>query len=377
MMAIGKPFLRAAGLATMLALPFTAQASAAPSVPAGTGYTISLFAAGNVSGCVAPGNAASPTCYYNADSLTNDSNFVYAGYQNSGAADGSSGSGIVAKYSQSGGAALAFSSAFSGKMDGLRVDPFTGQLWVLNNEDANPMLRILDPATMAVVFESALPTNTPFSGGYDDLAFTPFGTFMSASNPGTNKNGTNNRRAVVRVDISSGSVVLNPVLNREVVATDRSTGAQIKVSLTDPDGLSLVPGTNTAVLDGQGDSTLLFFDYQGGEATNVSALFLQPSPTTACGNPPSLPAVPCPPIVDETTWVPATGGHLLVADHAKPGAVYSVWKTGGFTPGTAYTSVSSDNPTLAKTLGTLDTTTGVITPAVTGFSGPKALIFIP
>ncbi|HET9848283.1 MAG TPA: hypothetical protein VFR68_06985, partial [Candidatus Dormibacteraeota bacterium] len=70
-------------------------------------------------------------------------------------------------------------------------------------------------------------------------------------------------------------------------------------------------------------------------------------------------------------------GHFLVADHHKPGAVYSVSKAGGFTPNTVYTGVSSDNPTFENTLGTLDTSSGYITPVISGFSGPKGLIFIP
>ena len=377
MMRIGTPFWRAAGLAAVLALPFAGSASAAPPSSQGA-YTITPFAADNVTGCT-PGDAASPTCYYNADSLTNDNNFVYVGYQNAAAADGSSGSSIVARYPKSGGAPF-FSPTLPGKTDGLRVDPFTGALWALNNEDANPVLRIIDPATMHVTCELALPTTTPFGGGYDDLAFTAAGIFMSASNPGTTKNGTSNFRAVVRVDLSNCSVVLTPVLDREFVATDRSTGTHVKVSITDPDSLSVVPGTSTVVLDGQGDSTLVFFDGTGGGANNVSVLFLKPAPTTNCGNPPAPPAVPCPPIVDETTWVPpvtTATGHFLLADHHKPGAVYAISKAGGFTPGTVYTGVSSDNPTFANTLGTLDTTSGDITPVLSGFSGPKGLVFIP
>jgi hypothetical protein len=369
-----KTILGALGLAAAVALPVTLSATAAPT-PQGA-YAISLFAADNISGCSTAINDASATCYYNADSLTNDASFVYVGYQNNGAADGSSGHGIVAGYARAGGAPLAFFGPFAGKIDGLRINPFTGQLWALDNEDGNTVLRIIDPSTGAIVLRSALTANTPFGGGYDDLAFTPGATFMSASNPGLTKNGTNNYRAVVRVDLVNGAVVLNPALPGQVVATDRSTGAPVKVTITDPDSLSLIPGTDTYVLDGQGDSTLLFVEKIGGGDQHVSALFLQPAPSTNCGLPPAPPAVPCPPIVDETTWATTSGGHFLVADHHKPGAIYLVTRAGGFAPGTAYTTVSSDNPTLKNTLATLDTTSGLITPVVTGFSSPKGLIYL-
>jgi hypothetical protein len=118
----------------------------APPTPQGA-YTVSVFAADNVSGCASVD--ASPTCYYNADSLTNDTTFVYVGYQNNGAANGSSGYSIVGKYARTGGGPLAFFGPFAGKTDGLRIDPFTGQLWALNNEDGNTVLRIIDPSTGA------------------------------------------------------------------------------------------------------------------------------------------------------------------------------------------------------------------------------------
>jgi len=368
-----KTILGAIGLATAVGLPVTLTAAAAPPSSQGA-YTVSVFAADNISGCAAVD--ASPTCYYNADSLTNDANFVYVGYQNNGAADGSSGHGIVGKYARAGGAPLAFFGPFSGKIDGLRINPFTGTLWALNNEDGNTVFRIIDPSSGTIVLQTPLVADTRFGGGFDDFAFTPGATFMSVSNPGLTKGGTNNYRSIARVDLVNGSVVLNPALPGQVVATDRSTGTPVKVNLTDPDSLSLIPGTDTYVLDDQGDSTLLFVENIGGGDQHVSALFLKPTPTTACGLPPTLPAVPCPPIVDETTWVTAAGGHFLVADHHKPGAIYNVTRAGGFVRGAVYTTVSSDNPTLKNTLGTLDTTSGLITPAVTGFSGPKGLIYL-
>ena len=67
---------------------------------------------------------------------------------------------------------------------------------------------------------------------------------------------------------------------------------------------------------------------------------------------------------------------FVLADHARPGAIYSVTRTGGFTVGAVYTTVASDNPTLANTLGTLDLATGQITAAVAGFKGPKGLIYL-
>ena len=267
--------LSAATVALLLGMPVTGEASAAPPSPQGS-YVITSFASDNMATCGST-FAASPTCYFNVDSLTNDQTYVYAGYQNTGAANGGSGSSIVAKYAKSGGAALQFSPAFAGKTDGLRVNPFTHQLWALNNEDGNPVLRIIDPQTMSVVLETPLPTETPFSGGYDDLVFTPDGTFMSASNPGLTKKGMGNYRTVVRVDFAAnGNIVLTPLLPGHIVATDRVTGAQVSLTLADPDSLAPVPGTSNFVLNDQGDSTLVFMDKPGSGAPNVSVIFPGP-----------------------------------------------------------------------------------------------------
>jgi len=104
------------------------SAFAAPASPQGD-YTISTFAADNIAGCGTDFDA-SPTCYFNVDSLTNDDAFVYAGYQNTGAADGSSGSSIIAKYARSGGAPLKFSATLPGKTDGLSFNPFTRRSFI-------------------------------------------------------------------------------------------------------------------------------------------------------------------------------------------------------------------------------------------------------
>ena len=95
----------------------------------------------------------------------------------------------------------------------------------------------------------------------------------------------------------------------------------------------------------------------------VSRLLLQPAGTNA-------------PVVDETTWTTSASGHFLVADHADPGAIWVIHKTGGFTQGQAYVGVANDSPTFTSTLATLNTSTGDITPVVTDFASPKGIIFI-
>jgi hypothetical protein len=84
------------------------------------------------------------------------------------------------------------------------------------------------------------------------------------------------------------------------------------------------------------------------------------------------------PIVDEATWATSSTGHFLVADHSKPGAIFSLTRAGGFAVGQGYTTVSNDNPTApaARSVSVLDPTTGAVDRIATGFSSPQGLEFI-
>src|SRR6266851_645151 len=222
-----------------------------------TGYTVTLFARGVAGVYVAP------------DSLTTDGSFVYAGYQNSAAADGSSGNSVV----------------------------------------------------------------------------------------------VNTYRAIGLIRLVGDSAVVTPVLQGDAMATDRTTGEEVRLNLTDPDSLSVDPVTGDVVLDDQADSQIIFVRNAATDAREVSRLLLQP-------------ASPAAPVVDEVTWTTSASGRFLVADHGNPGAIWVVHKTPGFTPAQAYVTVGNDSRTFTSSLGTLDTTSGLITPVVTNFSSPKGLIFV-
>ncbi|MBA3943029.1 MAG: hypothetical protein H0X37_00535 [Herpetosiphonaceae bacterium] len=368
-----KTGLIAGALAVVLAIPTRMPASAAGVLA--PDYKIAPWATDNISGCPGGGDA-SPTCYYNVDSETTDGSFVYAGYQNNGAPDGSSGSSIVAKYAMTGGSPVTFLGPFPGKTDGLRINPADGTLWVLNNEDASPILRIVNPQTGAATMY-ALPVNPQFGGGYDDIAFTAHGTFLSASNPTPNPKGFNTHRLMASIQFLGGKAVLTPMLVGFLVVTNRATGTKTTVNITDPDSLSVDPASGDVVLDGQADSTLIFIHNAGTQTQQVSALRLKPTPTVNCGKPPIPPAVACPPIIDETTWTTSKTGYFLIGDHALPGAIYQLTKKAGFGSDEAYSTVSSDNPTLANTVGQLNTHTGFISPVASGFTSPKGLLFVP
>lgn len=353
---MSRPLVRSALAAGAVGLTGLAAGMIAP--PAGAAPTVPVFASGTTSGCNAA-KAASPTCYFHPDSITSNATSVFVGYQNNAAADGTSGSSLVVQYSKAGAKQKTF--PVPGKNDGLRVDPATGNLWALSNEDANPHLTIITPATGKEQGYD-LPTETKFSGGYDDVAFTPNGTFLSASNPALNKSGTTNTyRTVVKAHFAGGKVVLDPVLPGQFQATNRATGKQEKVTLTDPDSLNIDPKTGDIILDGQADSTLVFLHNAGTGDQQVSFVRLMNGSSTTNR-----------PQVDETNTPTKAGGKLLIVDHGA-NKVYS-WS--GYTAGTTYSSVTNESPSLTSQLAKTDTHTGKLVTALKGFSDPRGLLVL-
>jgi hypothetical protein len=155
----------AAGIACCLILSRSA-AIAAPA--ATTPYSLNVFAT-NPSGLSAP------------DSITFNANNVFVGYGNGGNPDGSGGAmSNIVEYDMQGKTVKTFSIV--GHNDGLRINPRTGDLWSLQNEDGNATLIIIDiDSGRQTTFD--LGTG-PHGGGYDDIVFDDNSVFISARHCG-------------------------------------------------------------------------------------------------------------------------------------------------------------------------------------------------
>jgi hypothetical protein len=303
------------------------------------GYTISRFAQGTKT-------------YYNPDDLEVVGNHVFVAYQNGGLPDGSNHipSTIVA-YTLSG--KIVHKVSVNGHCDGLRYNPYTKQLWATSNEDASPILTVINLSTWATTQFSFPPTL--HGGGYDDLVFQNGTAFVAASNPTLNSAGINPAPALVKAAISNGQLVVTPVLYGNATATDIVTGKSVTLDLTDPDSTTIDP-KGDIVLDSQGDAELIFLHNAGTPQQTVSRLSLGTQ-------------------VDDSLWIPTAHGRILLSD-GKQNAVYTVTMHGGFTPGTVYSAAPSDSG-VAGFVGITDPTAGTITPVIIGLGSPKGLRFIP
>ena len=202
------------------------------------------------------------------DSIEIDGDRVWVGYQNVTAKDGTDGkSSTVVQYDAQGKVIHTYSVL--GHCDGLRVDPATHRVWASSNEDGNPRLVSIDPAT-GIITAYSFPSPTVHGGGFDDMAFVGGKMFIAASNPTLNSSGVNVFPAVDQVTFAGGfNVVLTPVLLGNATATDSMSGSQVKLNEIDPDSMTLDAAGNL-VLVNQAGSELVFIHNPGTSTQTVT-----------------------------------------------------------------------------------------------------------
>ncbi len=327
----------------LYALQIPASAQTLPK--AVKGFTVSIFAK-SVSGQ-----------YTAPDSIAVLDNHIYIGYGDGNDPAGLDGkSNQIVEYNMSGNVVHVFTVL--GHNDGLKVNPYTHQLWAMQNEDANPNLVIIDPATRAqTVYTFAAPP--PHGGGYDDITFRNGKVYFSASNPAMNPNAA---PAIVEGTLTGSSIEVTPLLEGNATATDVVTDTAVTLNLQDPDSMTLTPA-NDILLDSQGDSELVLVHRPG--TSNQSAMLIPLSSPFGA------------PQADDTVFVTSEEGFILVSD--TPGDTVYMIRRSRFVPGTAFTAAVGAPDTSGNSVGfvgRLDMGFGDIAPVVTGFGSPHGMAFV-
>ncbi len=301
-------------------------------------YAVSVFAQ------ALPGQYSAP------DSITFNNSAIYIGYGNGGnPGGGSSTPSTIIKYDYHGnvlGMALVI-----GHNDGLKINPTTGDLWAMQNEDANANLVILDPTTLSAKQKYFIGTG-PHGGGYDDIVFLNGKVYFSASNP---QHNPNNEPAIMQFTANGNSFTLTPVLYGNALAVDIPTGQGVTLNLEDPDSMTYNFGGDI-VLDSQGDGEVVVVRNPGLDNQKVFRVLL-----TEAGEGTT---------VDDTVFPTSSAGFLLVADTAG-NTVYQITAP-FFEPGSAYSASDSGG-----FVGQLNFNSGVLTPVVSGMMSPHGMGFIP
>jgi hypothetical protein len=290
------------------------------------------------------------TQFTHPDSIERDGNDVWVGYQNVTAKDGTDGkTSTVVEYNLRGKVERTFT--VPGHNDGLRIDPATHIVWASSNEDGNPALVSIDPASGVVTPFTFAPTL--HGGGFDDMAFVGGKMFIAASNPTLDASGVNVFPAVDQVSFQGNQVVLTPVLFGNGTAIDVTTGTQVTLNEVDPDSMVIDPSGDLVLID-QGGSDLVFITNPGSSSQSVTRL-------------------PVATQLEDTVWATTADGQLLVVD-GTTNTIYSVRTT--FVPGTVYTETPDDS-SIASMVGTLDLKTGKVSPQIIGFVKATGLLFMP
>lgn len=287
--------------------------------------------------------------YTQPDSITFNSANVFVGYGNNVATDGTDGkSSTIVEYTMAGKKVKTFS--VKGHNDGLKIDPSTGLLWAMQNEDANPSLVIFD-LTSGTQTSYSLGAVSVCGGGYDDIVFDAGKVFLSCSNPANNPNTD---PAIVSLTISGTTATVSPVLMANASAVNIVTGKTVTLNLQDPDSMILDP-SGVLVLDSQADSELILVTNPDSPDQSVQVL-----PITFLGSPTQI---------DDTVFPTSVSGRILVAvrDAEMVGAIDSTnWPIARFGFSATPTSVSQ-----------LDLATGALSVLVNGLNNPHGEAFIP
>jgi hypothetical protein len=255
----------------------------------------------------------------------------------------------------------------TGKIDGMTADQERHQLIATVNEDGNSSLYTIP------VNGGGAPKNyhydatpMPHGGGTDSIAFYRGAMYLSASAPASGQFGP----AVYQVSLSGNVAKLTAApfydSSQAMVANDGHHGT-VNLALTDPDSSTVVPDSSPRFagefnLDSQGDQQEIYVSHLGTDEQQLNVLNLSQA-------------------VDDSAWATNRNGTLVTTDSADD-SIIAV--TGGFTPGTAYATVTPAGANNAPAnpgpnyLGSINLRTGTVSPVTTGGTAlqPNGLLFV-
>jgi len=293
--------------------------------------------------------ATGPAGTSGLDSLTAGGGSLWAQYGNAAKSDGTGGSSTIVQYDLSG--AVQNTYTVAGSADGLKIDPATGAVFVLQNQDGNSTLTLIDPGTGTATdpLSYAVPSDTR---GYDDAAFTNGRVFLSYTNP------TGAGDAVVQqLDNGNqpfGTLTTSNILLDGARGTDISTGLTNQpIPMSDPDSLKSNPD-NSLVLSSGSDNTFTLISNPG--AANQSERFV------------TLKDLPAGSSLDDVVLPNSTSGTFYVSNQGD-NRIEAI-KVSGLNTSDAYASVGTE-------IVRVDLQTGATTPIVTGLTKSHGLLFVP
>ncbi len=294
----------------------------------------------------APDGARSP------DSITAGSSSIWVEYGSGAKSDGSAGSSTIVQYDLLG--TVQNTYTLPGLADGLKVDPATGDVWALQNQDGNSTVTLINPATKQV--SAPLSYAPPYvygadsARGYDDVAFVGQKVFLSYTGP--ENPGDPVIQQLTNGTAPFGSLQTTDVLRLGDTGTNLVTGETNQpLPVTDPDSLKALPD-GSLILTGEADRAFTIISHPG--TTEQSAGFV------------ALPAGSSEP--DDVIRPTATSGTFYISNQNDNTILAA--KVTDLNTGDLYTTVGSS-------LDEIDPATGTTMPILTGLNAAHGLLFAP
>jgi hypothetical protein len=301
----------------------------------------SVFATGAAVGATGP------------DSIAVAGGSVWVSYTNGADSTGQGGGkSTIVRYDLKG--AVQHQYSIAGSVDGLKLDPETGLVWAMQNQDGNSTLTLIDP-------EDGVTKNSPLtyavsspSRGYDDVVFLDEKIFLSYTNPTGPSDAT-----IQLLDNRSSPLKVSTTLTMGATGTDLATGKHNQpTTQNDPDSLKLTPGGGLMLTSGD-DGQLIFVDHPGQPNQSVSFLtLLNPSSGQAVSG------------LDDAIFVTADKGTFYLTN-TNANQVLKITAT-DLPFGSLYANVGSLNE-----FGKVDLKTGLVHALVNNLQAPHGLVFVP
>jgi hypothetical protein len=286
------------------------------------------------------------------DSIAAGPDSIWVAYTNGADSTGLSGSSTIVQYSRKG----VFRQKLSvpGSVDGLKVDPRTGLVWALQNQDGNSTLTLIDP-------QHGITPKSPYAyavsssaRGYDDVVFRGRQTFLSYTNPTGPSDPT-----IQLLTNGVSPLTVTPVLLMGATGTNLATGQTNQpTSQNDPDSMKMTP-SGDLMLSSAADGQLIFVKNPGTTSQSVAFLtVLDPSTGIAVSE------------LDDSVFATAERGTFFLAD-TNNNRVLAI-QADEIPFGSLFASVGS-----LSAFVQVNTKTGLVTALVPNLSGPHGLIFVP
>lgn len=349
--------LLAGGTVVMTGAMLAASAQAQTATPP---YTLTAFPGTPPAGANAPDDLA----------ISANGKHLWVGYGNRVDTTGKGGPSTLVEYDIASGAVLK-NINIPGHLDGLKINPATGDVWATENEDGNPTLAVVEHESGAFKIYKFDPTL--ITGGFDDLVFVP----RPASRHEHERDSAQDVYIVTSSQVDSTTPVIvricGPLQAANTCVQSALPGAPASVwnvvvnqaettdQIGDPDSMTLDPA-GELVLDNRSDDSLYIVrDAKaqnpvlrvpltlGGAAVEINDTVFTTSATNGASS---------------------TAGTIFITD-TSANAIYMLTKP-YFSANEVYTAANVKN-----LVGLLDLNTGVVTPIATGFKGVHGLAFSP